>query len=99
MKLFVLLIFFSTNVYSASFLASQHPFYFFLQGNETLMCRSDNANVSCLAKDNDTGIVVKYNCKKVTPKQGYLKDCRTKNTINRSEDFFLIHCPHILKRR
>ena len=78
---------FSVSSYAATMVGSQHPIYFFLMGNETLMCKSYGTYVNCLAKDNDSGIVVKYTCTPVPPSQGYLANCFTKPTINQGESY------------
>jgi len=84
MKLFALLLFFSTSIGSATLLGSKHPIYFFKLGSEVLMCKSSDKNVICFGKNDDTGIIVRYTCTAVTPKKGFLKDCYTKPTINLS---------------
>lgn len=81
MKLFILLLFFTATVNSAVLLNAQHPIYVFKLNSETLMCKVINRNTVCYSKSTN-GIIIRYTCTVVLPSQGYIKDCRTKPTIN-----------------
>jgi hypothetical protein len=79
--LFILL--FSASLNAATLIQNSHPTYYLDMGDEVYSCTFGfmDEPINCLGVHKKTKINVKYVCVKARSEDGFIKDCKTKQSL------------------
>jgi hypothetical protein len=79
----LLILLFSGSLNAATLITNNHPTYYFDMGDEVYKCKFGfmDEPIHCIGKHKKTYIKVKYVCVKARSENGYIKDCKTKQTF------------------
>jgi hypothetical protein len=83
LKLLLFILLFSSPLSAATLIINNHPTYIFDMGEEVYKCKFDfmDEPIHCIGKHKKTYIEVKYVCVKAREEDGFIKDCKTKQSF------------------